>query len=391
LLTTYTKELSLASSHQVIIVGAGPAGSTLAYELAVRKIKVLVLERARLPRYKCCAGGLTVKAAELIGVNITGLVDDVVSGAIITFKGNNPYHGNSDSPIMYTVRRETFDYALVKRARRAGADILEGVEARTVQFGSRNVKVSTTMGSFEAEFVAGADGARSLVAKSMGIIKHNAYVVGLACEVKVGEEELVKWRSRIGIDIGRIRGGYGWVFPKSDHLSIGIACPADKAKGLKHIFREYLDSLELGQCTVNRWGAGFLPILVGTPTVARGRAMLLGDAAGLVDPLTGEGIFNAILSAQIGASAVEKALLRGGVELNDYSDALGAIMVPQMKEAFVFSKVLSRLPAKLFKILNQDNKVWKACCGMLRGEMDYVTIRKKVSSLGGLYDFISHI
>jgi len=83
----------LQPNCRVIIVGAGPAGSVLAYELAAHRIKVLVLERAVLPRYKCCAGGLTVKAAELLGMNIEGLVDDTIFGAIVTFKGSNPYYG----------------------------------------------------------------------------------------------------------------------------------------------------------------------------------------------------------------------------------------------------------------------------------------------------------
>ncbi len=378
-------------SYHVIIIGAGPAGATLAYELAAHGISVLVLERAELPRYKCCAGGLTVKAAEILGINVADLADDVISGAIITFTGNRPYHGVSTGPIMYTVRRETFDYALVKRAQNAGACILQGVEARNIRVSGGNVEVTTKMGSFHSEFVAGADGARSRVAAAIGITRSSACIVGLICEVMVAKEDMDKWRTRIGIDIGRVRGGYGWVFPKADHLSVGIACHADKAKGLKHIFREYLESLKFRRCVVTRWAAGLLPVLEGQPTVARGRAILVGDAAGLADPLTGEGIFNAVLSAQIGATAIEKALTAGKVALNNYSCAIADTIVPQMKEALLFSKVLSQLPAKLVKLLNQDERLWKACCYMLRGEIDYVMIRKRVTSLGGLFEIISHI
>jgi flavin-dependent dehydrogenase len=247
------------------------------------------------------------------------------------------------------------------------------------------------MGSFRSEFVAGADGARSRVAKAIDIVKHNTYIVGLQSEVRVTREELARWKSRIGIDMGRIRGGYGWVFPKADHLSVGIVCPADKAKRLRHIFREYLDSLEFGRHTVVRRAAGLLPVCVGQPIVARGRAILLGDAAGLADPLTGEGLHNAILSAQIGVEAIEKALGSGEVALDDYSKAITATIIPQMKEAFVFSKMLSRLPAKLFEVLHQDDRVWRAYCCMLRGEMDYATIKKRIGSLNTLYNLVSRI
>lgn len=378
-------------NYQVIVIGAGPAGATLAYELAARGIRVLVLEKAELPRYKCCGGGITVKAAELIGIDVTDLVDDIISGAIITLKGNRPYYGDSTTPIMYTVMRENFDHALVKRAQSASAEILQGVEAHSVQINCENVEVSTTMGKFRGEFVAGADGAGSRVAKAMGIINHNTCILGLTCEVRVGREDMAKWRTRIGIDIGRVRGGYGWVFPKADHLSVGIACPADKAKKLRHIFGEYLDSLKFERHTVTSWASGLLPLLVGQPTLVCGRAILLGDAAGLADPLTGEGIFNAILSAQVGATAIEKALTDGQSALDEYSSTIAATIIPQMKDAFVFSKVLSRLPVRLFKVLNQDGRVWSACCRLLRGEMDYSTIKKRVSSLGGLYRLVSHI
>lgn len=376
-------------NYQVIIVGAGPAGSVLAYELAARRIKVLVLERAVLPRYKCCAGGLTVTAAELLGTNIEGVVDDTIFGAIVTFKGSDPYYGHYAQPIMYTVMREKFDHALVERAQEAGADILQGLEVYSIEVSSLGVEVSTARGSFRSEFVAGADGARSRISKAMAIAKHNAHIVGLETEVRVPREELARWQSRIGVDIGRLGRGYGWVFPKASHLSVGFACPIEEAKGLRRVFHEYLDSLRLGQYTIVRRAAGLVPVCVGQPIVARGRVLLVGDAAGLADPVTGEGLHSAILSAQLGAASIERALTRGDVTLDDYSAAVAATIVPQMKVAFLFSKALSHVPAKIFGVLNRDERLWKACCNMLRGETDYVTIKKKITGLGGLYSLIS--
>jgi geranylgeranyl reductase family protein len=381
----------LNRNYQVIIVGAGPAGATLAYELAVRRIKVLVIEKAVLPRYKCCGGGLTVKAAQLTGIDITGLVDDVISGAVITFKGNHPYYGDSTTPVMYTVMRANFDHALVKRAQIAGADILNGVEVHTIQINDSNVRIFTTKGEYRGEFLAGADGARSRVANSMGIINRNVYYLGLTSEVQVTRKDLARWRTRIGIDLGRVWGGYGWIFPKADHLSVGVACSVDKAKGLRHIFREYLDSFKFKRNIVTKWNAGLLPLMVGQPNVVRGRVTLLGDAAGLADPMTGEGIYNAILSAQLCAKSIEKALTDGEVFLNEYGNDIATTIFPQMKEALMFSKVLSRLPLIFFKVLKQDERVWNAFCRILRGETDYYTIKKRVSSLGGLLNLISNV
>jgi geranylgeranyl reductase family protein len=380
----------LERDYQVIIIGAGPAGTTLAYELASRGIRVLVLEKAKLPRYKCCGGGITVKTAGLMGIDVTDLVDDVIYGAVITLKGSNPFYGDSATPLMYTVMREKFDYVLAKRAESAGADILQGVEAQAVQINSNDVEVVTDVGKFRGAFVAGADGTRSRVARAMGISKHDIRILGLTCEVRVSQEDMARWRTRIGLDIGRVQGGYGWVFPKANHLSVGIACYIEKAKGLRHIFREYLDSLKFARHTILRWSAGMLPVLVGQPTVVQGRAILLGDAAGLADPLTGEGIYNAVLSAQAGATAIETALNDGKSALDDYSNAISATIIPEMKEAYVFSKVLRRLPVKLFKLLNQDSRLWRAYCRMIRGETDYSTIKNRISSLGGLYKLVLH-
>lgn len=378
-------------SYQVIIVGAGPAGATLGYELAVRGIRVLVLEKARFPRYKCCGGGLTFKAARLIGLDVTGFTEDVIYNAVISLKGKLSYHGDSAAPIMYTVTREKFDHILLERAQNAGADVLQGAEALAVNLNTGKVEVITNVGTFYGTFVAGADGARSRVAGAMGASNHNACILGLTCEVRVSPEDLAGWRGRVGIDIGRIRGGYGWVFPKSDHLSVGIACSVDKSKRLKHIFYEYLESLKFERYDIVRRAAGLLPVLAGRPAVVRGRAILLGDAAGLADPLTGEGIFNAVLSARAGATAIEKALHDGRPSLDDYGNIIATTIIPEMKEALVFSKMLSRLPVRLFEILNRDNRVWTAFCRTSRGEMDYSTVKKKVSSLGGLYKLISGI
>ena len=377
--------------YQVIIVGAGPAGSTLAYHLAIGGTGVLVLDRAVFPRYKCCAGGLTVKAAKLLDINIDGLADDVISGAVVSFAGKHPYYGYSNERIMYTVMREKFDHALLIRAQEAGADVLQGAEARATRTSNAGIEVSTSVGEFTGEFIVGADGARSRVAKAMGAANHRACIAGIEAEVKVGSEDHARWKSQIGIDFGRIRGGYGWVFPKTSHLSVGIGCPADKATGLKHIFGEYLDSLRFGQYSIMKWAGGILPVCMGEPVVAQGRAILLGDAAGLADPLTGEGLHNAILSAQLAAASIEKALARGHLTLDDYSDAVATAIVPQMKMAAIFLKALFHLPTELFRVLNTDQRVWRACCNMLRGEMDYISFKNRVTSPGKLYSLISHI
>ena len=374
--------------YDVVVVGAGPAGATLACELASRGISVLVLEKAELPRYKCCAGGITAKAAKLSGMNIDEIAEDAISSFTITLTGDSPYQGNSAEPVIYTVRRENFDYALVDRAEKAGADILQGVEALGVQFDNASVEIITTAGSFYSQLIVGADGAGSIVLKELGVKRKVDSIVGITSEIFVADRELATWKSRILIDLGGISGGYCWVFPKADHLSTGIICPVKKEMGLKRRYSEFLASLNLGRHRVARSDSSLLPVCAGKTTVARGRAVFLGDAAGLASPLTGEGIYNAILSAKLASPAIEKSLEIGKVCLDDYQKSVDKRIIAEMRIARVFSKVLDLAPHRLFKLLKSDERVWRACCRMLRGETDYSQAKSSIKALGILYDLV---
>ena len=231
--------------YEVIIIGAGPAGATLAYELASKGIRVLLIEKEALPRYKCCAGGVTFRAAKLLNLNIHEVVEDVVSGALFTFHGTRHFRCQYDQPLMYTVMRDKFDHALVKRAEGAGAIILQGHKVKGIQFGDKGVEVSTPAGDFSSQFVVGADGVSSVVAKALDRKSNISYMTAIETEVLVAEEELTRRKAQVTIDFGCVPGGYAWVFSKLDHLSIGIACPSSKAKGLKNRYWEFLHSLNI--------------------------------------------------------------------------------------------------------------------------------------------------
>ena len=122
---------------------------------------------------------------------------------------------------------------------------------------------------------------------------------------------------------------------------------------------------------------------------SRGRAALLGDAAGLVDPLIGEGIYNAILSTQFAAPVIEKALIHDEVGLHDYQKAVEEKIMPEMKMAAFLSRVLAQFPSIVFEVLKRDERMWKGCCYLLRGEKNYTTVKQKLGALGGIYAFLS--
>ena len=376
-------------NFDVIIVGAGPAGAVLAGELVRKGISVALVEKERLPRYKCCAGGLSVRAVKLLNLDISDVVENEITGATFTYNGERPYYRQDNTLVGYTIMRDKFDHLLTKRAEAAGAVVLQEHEARTISMDDQGVQVNTSAGNYFSRFVVGADGGKGVVAKTLGFRGDLSYVIAIESEVAVTEMVRQKWNSKITIDLGLLP-GYAWVFPKSDHLSVGIACNRSKAKGLKRHYQEFLDSLLLGPCIIAQRRGAFIPTCKGKVSAVRGRALLVGDAAGLADPLTGEGIYHAILSAHLAAPVIERSLQNGPNRLIEYQVALEKEILPNLKIANFISNVIFKIPSISFGVMNRDERIWRTACSLLRGETNYVAIKNRIHALGGFYTFLSN-
>jgi len=375
----------LKQSYDVIVVGAGPAGATLAYELTKKGIGVLLLEKEQLPRYKCCAGGVTAKAAKLLNFDISEVAEDVIYEVDFSFNLGRPYLGQHNQPLIYTVMRDAFDHFLVRKAQQLGAALIDGQKVTGVRIKAEWVEVSTADSIFRARLVVGADGAYSVVARELGMKRNIEYNMGLESELVVPEEELAKWKSRAQMDLGCIRGGYAWVFPKRNHISIGVGYLISKARNLNH-HQKFLNSLDIGSYTIARSGSHLMPTCTRGSLVLRDKALLLGDAAGLVDSLTGEGIYNAIQSAQLAAPVVEDFLLRSKVGLQDYQQAVEEKIMSELRIARVLSKILFRFPHLAFGMLNKGDGVWRAGCELMSGETNYAAIKERAGGFRGIFN-----
>jgi geranylgeranyl reductase family protein len=376
----------LKQSHDVIVVGAGPAGATLAYELARRGIGVLFLEKEKLPRYKCCAGGVTSKAAKLLDFDVSEVVEDVIYEVSFTFNLGSPYLGQHSQQLMYTVMRDVFDYFLVQRAQQMGAIFMDRQKVTQVRVSADWVDISTADNIFRSRLVVGADGAYSLVARELGMGRSIEYVAGIESEIVVPEEELAKWKSRVQIDLGCIPGGYAWVFPKRNHLSVGAGCLASKARYLSRHHQKFLNSLSIGSYTIARSGSHLIPTCTKGRLVWQDKALLLGDAAGLTDPLTGEGIYNAIQSAQLAAPVIENSLLVGKVGLQDYQQIVEKKIISELRIARTLSKTIFRFPRLTFGIFNRSDEAWRAIYNFMLGEIDYAAIKEKAGGFKGIFN-----
>jgi len=376
----------LKQIQDVIVVGAGPAGATLAYELGKKGIGVLVLEKEKLPRYKCCAGGVTSKAAKLLDFDISEVAEDVIYELSFTFKLGRPYLGQHSQPLIYTVMRDVFDHFLVKRAQQLGAVLMDGQKVTQIQVSADWIEISTTDNIFRSRLVVGADGAYSVVARELGMVRSIEYATGIESEIVVPEEEMAKWKSRVQIDLGCIPGGYAWVFPKRNHLSVGAGCLASKARHLNRHHQKFLNSLGIGSYIIATSSSHLIPMCTKGRFVWQDKALLLGDAAGFTNPLTGEGIYNAIQSAQLAAPVIENSLMRGKVGLQDYQQIVERKIMSELRIARTLSKNFVRFPRLAFGMLNQSDGAWRAICNLMLGEIDYAAIKGKAGGFKGIFN-----
>lgn len=375
--------------YDVIIVGAGPAGATLGYELARKGVEVLILEKERLPRYKPCAGGITVKTLKLLDFDISSVAHQIVYGAKVTYKDNREFTKWYDKPLIYMVMRDEFDYLLVQRAQEAGAVVTDNQRVYQLQVNHQGVEVVIANDTFKAEILVGADGANSIVAKSLGLRKGIELGIGIEAEISVPREKLIKWDSLMGLDLGHISGGYGWIFPKKDHLSTGIGGSLCQAKRLKPGYQRVLASQDLGSYEIIKLKSHFLPVRKNGAAIQWERSLLLGDAAGLVDPLTGEGIYYAIKSGQLAAPIITRCLQAGTIDLEGYQDAVAKEIMPELKASQALLRLFSRFPGLRFNAVEGSERLWRASCRLLRGEESYISLKERLGSFQFLFDLLS--
>ncbi|MBN2099207.1 MAG: geranylgeranyl reductase family protein [Dehalococcoidia bacterium] len=376
-------------SHDVIIVGAGPAGATLAYELARQGMDVLILEKERLPRYKACAGGISVKTARLLGFDFSSVTRDTVRGARVAYGSRRSFAKSYPKPLIHMVMRDDFDQLLAQRAREAGAKLADDERVHQVQITGQGVKVETANRVHTAQVVVGADGARSFVAAGAGLMQRVDVGIGMEAETSVPGQRLVQWEGLMGLDLGHARGGYGWVFPKKDHLSVGVGSPLHQARRLKSGYQAVLKSHGLSDCTVTRIRSHWLPVRRKGMAIQSGRCLLLGDAAGLVDPVTGEGIHNAVRSAQAAAPVIA-GYLKGSIpNLQEYEAIVDKQIMPDLRAARALARGFARFPGLVFTAVEHNDRLWNACCRLLRGEDTYITLKRRLGPAQVIFDLLT--
>ena len=248
------------------------------------------------------------------------------------------------NPIISMTMREKFDYLLLSAAKEAGACIQPSCKVLDVFSQSERVELITSIGPLSARFVVAADGAVSAVARKMNWPDNRRLIPALEYEVFVGDNLLERFSRSARFDVGVVPYGYGWVFPKKGHLSIGILTMRSDLANLNERFDAYLRFLGISSVLrMERHGA-LIPVTTRSAPFALGRIILTGDAAGFVDPVTCEGITFAIQSGQIAARSLIGGKLRAEEVSLAYDREIAAEILPELNAARRLATMLYDYP-----------------------------------------------
>ncbi|MFE4107173.1 geranylgeranyl reductase family protein [Almyronema epifaneia] len=363
--------------YDCVIVGAGPAGSTAAYHLAKAGRSVLLLDRATLPRYKPCGGGVSPQIAQWFDFDLTPAISVKVSKVRYTWRLQEPIEMElQTAEPLWMVRRDRFDHFLVQQAQRQGAQLQDGTKVTGIEFQSDRWQVNTLQAPVTGRYLIAADGARGSLAKWLGF-NNRRYLLGGALEAEprldMPSEPIMHF------EFGLLKNGYAWNFPKADGYSIGggvFRSGRHQKYDLRPPLTQYAAEFGLEAAQVKQHGH---PLLSwdGEQTLHTQQAVLAGESACVVDPFTAEGIRPAIFSGLKAAQAIDQALGGDIDALANYTRLMNEEWGGEMRWAKRLAQAFYQVPKLAYNLgikhPGSTDKMLKVFCG----ELGYADVAQK--------------
>jgi len=350
----------------VVVVGAGPAGSSAAHAAATAGASTLVLDAFDFPRYKTCGGGLIgVSSRCLEGIDGIPVRDEITAVSFSKY-GGRAVTRRSEQVSMRMVNRADFDHHLLRRAIGVGATFRPRAKVTSLEEQDDLVVVTAAGEQHRARAVVGADGSAGRTARHVGV-EYAVTDLGLEVELEAGELK-DSWRHRVHLDWGRLPGSYGWVFPKDHTLTVGVIAERGRPDETRAYLTGLVEGLGLDGLDVLEDSGHLTRCREDGSPLFRGRVLVAGDAAGLLEPWTREGISFALRSGALAGSHAA-ALARGDRGAGAaYAAAVESDLGEEVRAGFACRAAFTRHPGVFHTLLSRTPVGWRSFLRIVSGD-----------------------
>ena len=338
--------------YDLIIAGAGPAGSSAAREAGKAGMNVLLIDKDRFPRYKPCGGGLSERALSYLDFSLPeNICERSITGARIRF-GDRVIDRHKDYRLTVTLTRSAFDEFLLKKAQEIGVHVATGKKVSDFREDNEKVEVRAGDETYRSKYLIVAAGSQNrLKERVRDRDGKDRYGICMVTEVPEKNDAIdARLGNALEFHFGVARMGYGWIFPHDGYYSVGIG---GMAKDLSNPRRSMIGFLRKnGFAGSYKLRGHLIPFGGITRPVASPRVLLSGDSAGFVDSFTGEGIAYAIKSGQNAAQTVADKLEDDDLDLAEsYQQRCKKDFGDDLKYSLIMAKIMHSWPEMFFRML----------------------------------------
>jgi geranylgeranyl reductase family protein len=361
----------------VIVAGAGPAGSSAAKALADQGVRVAVFDRDAFPRDKPCAGAVSEQCLHWLGDELpASLIRREFFGGLLCFEDVR-IDVQHDYRAGVLVRRRDFDAYLLEMAERAGAEVHTAEPVLEAGEISGGVAVRSDAGRYTARYLVVAEGAAGRLKRLVRPVDRKEEVMFCLCADVAPDEQTsaLSTEASLVLHFGLCTQGYGWIFSQPGKVNVGIgenmACRVDPRKRLQAFLAEHhvpMSAVSGGNVIGHK-----IPLGGFRRPVAKGRILLAGDAGGFTDAVLGEGIGYAVRSGQIAGACVGDSLRKGGDAGTAvrYTRVVEREMGRDLRHSLILSRALRLMPRPLMRAVLTDRKALSRYVDILAGRVGY--------------------